>query len=326
AARLFNAQSRIRETRLEPFASLNWQIGASMFVDLAVDYERSKFKQTGRDVNNRRKLSYVKPRADVRYDFDSLTQLRIGVGRTVSQLDFADFLTSFEADDSQTGVIRAGNPNIVPEKIWATSATLERRLANDGGLVSMRAFREDYADHIEVIPVANGTLAAPGNIGSGYDHGIEFKGSLRLDRFGIAGAVIEASTLWRKTNVTDPFTGESRWLRDIPDSQWLVRFRQDFDWRSLSYGVTVEDEGRRDQFELIFMNAFYRAIDFQAFVEMQPVAGVTARLEAFRVLRTGAERERLTYVGNRGRGILLRRELRDIKFHRDVKFTLRGAF
>lgn len=323
---LFNAQSRIRETRLEPFASLNWQPFEHAFVDLTVEYERSKFKQTGRDVNNLRTLSYLKPRADVRYDIDVLTQIRVGAGRTVSQLDFADFLTSFESDDNLTGVINAGNPNLVPEKVWAYNVTAERRLANDGGLVSVKLHYDDYSDRIEVIPVANGTVSAPGNIGSGRDYGIELKASVRLDDLGVAGGVIEASGIRRKTQTTDPFTGEKRRLRDLPDSLWSVRFRQDFDWRNLSYGVTVEDEGRRDEFEFSFNHAFRRRVDFQAFVELQPIAGLTAKLEGLRILRAGAGRERFTYAGNRGRGNLLRREFRDIQFQRDIKFSLRGVF
>jgi hypothetical protein len=98
------------------------------------------------------------------------------------------------------------------------------------------------------------------------------------------------------------------------------------DWRNLSYGLTAEDEAKRDQFELNYVNRFDRRMDLQAFVELQPFAGVTARIDATRLLRVTNYRERSTYVGNRGRNILLRRELRDIRFFREIRFSLRGTF
>lgn len=323
---LFNAQSKIRETRLEPFAGVNWQATPAVFVDAALEYERSKLKQTGRDVNNRRTLSYVKPRLDVRYDATPVTQFRFAAGRTVSQLDFANFVASFEDDDNATGVVNAGNPDIVPEKIWSYSVTAEQRLSGDGGLVSARFYFDDYTDHIEFIPVANGTASAPGNIGAATNYGVEIKASVRLDRWGISGGVIESNGILRRTRTTDPFSGEKRRIIDLTDNNWSVRFRQDFEWRRLSYGVTLEDESFRDAFERTYAHRFSRRFDFQAFVELQPIAGITAKLEGIRLLHTGAVRDRRTFVGNRGNGVLLRTEHRIAKFSRDIRLSLRGVF
>ena len=323
---LFNAQSKIRETRIEPFAGVNWQAAPDIFVDGALEYERSNLKQTGRDVNNRRRLGYIKPSLDVRYDVSPTTQFRLGAIRTVSQLDFATFVSSFETDDNSTGVVNAGNPNIVPEKAWEYALTAEQRLAGDGGLVSVKGYYDDITDHIEVIPVGDGSVVAPGNIGAAREYGAELKGSLRLDRLGVAGGVVETNVLARKTRATDPFTGEKRRILDLTDYTWSVRFRQDFAWHNLSYGVTLEDESIRDGFDISYSHRFSRKPDFQAFIELQPVAGLTARLEGVRLLQAGAERRRLTYLGNRGRGLLIRREFRDIKFSRDIKLSLRGAF
>ena len=76
----------------------------------------------------------MRPRLKLSYDISPLWQLRAGVERVVSQLDFKDFVSSFRTEDSSNDVVVAGNPNLVPQKNWNYELLIEHRLADDQGL------------------------------------------------------------------------------------------------------------------------------------------------------------------------------------------------
>lgn len=324
---LFNGQSRIRETRFEPFATLAWQASSRLFVDASLEAEYSRLTQTGRDVNNARSLFYLRPGVDLRYAVDALTQVRAGLRRTVSQLDFATFVATFENDDNRADVVNAGNPDLVPEKAWEAQVTIERRLAGDAGVASLKAFFNDISDKIDNIPVGPDlAVSAVGNVGAARAYGLEAKASLRLTALGLRGVVVNASGLARRSRMTDAFTGRRSDFPDYPDYAYALGFRHDTAWRDVSYGATVDGESLRYASDIDFYHVLKRKFDGQAFVEAPLVGGVKGKLEVRHALRSGATRERFTFTGNRGFSPLLRRELRRAKFERVVAFTLSGTF
>ncbi|MSO97491.1 MAG: hypothetical protein EXR11_04620 [Rhodospirillaceae bacterium] len=324
---LFNAKANIRETRFEPFTNLSWQATPSLFVDANVEVEYSKLNQTGADVNNRRSLFFVRPGLDLRYDVTPLTQLRAFAHRTISQLDFANFVATFENDDNRSDVVNAGNPNIVPTKAWEYALTLERRLPSDGGVVSIKTFYNDVSDRIDNIAVGpTRSVSAVGNTGPGREYGVEAKTSIRLGALGLPGAVVNASGTLRHSQATDAFTGARTKYQDHPNYSYTVGFRHDTEWRDFSYGVTMDKEGQRYSSDINYYHLLDRYLDGTAFVEMRAVGAVKAKLEIRRFLRAGAHRERFTYTGNRGLSTLLRQESRSALFEQAIAFTLRGTF
>ena len=124
-AALFNPDSMVDEARLETFLNYGRQMAETLYVEAALDTERSRLKQRGRDVNSTRTFSFLKPRADVRFDPIPRTLIRGRVLRSVSQLDFANFVSSFSNDDVRLGVLLLGNPNLVPEKTWTFEGMVE---------------------------------------------------------------------------------------------------------------------------------------------------------------------------------------------------------
>jgi hypothetical protein len=334
--RLFNAQSNIRETRLEPFAGLTWQATPKLFADLRMEAEYSKLNQSGPDVNNRRSLFYLRPGLDLRYAASPQGQVRASVQRTVSQLDFANFVATFETDDSRLGAVNAGNPDLVPEKAWEAALTYEHRLAGDSGTLSAKLFYDDITDRIANIAVGSQCdprrpgpqcdTSAVGNVGAGRAYGVETKGSVRLAGLGLPGMVLNATLVARDSRYTDPLTGARFKFTDYPGLAYSAGFRHDIAWRDLSYGVTVEDEGIRRSADLNYTHRLNRRFDGTAFAEMRAFSGVKAKLEVRRILRGGAERDRLTYVGNRGFTPLLRTENRVAIFDRAIAFSLKGTF
>jgi outer membrane receptor for ferrienterochelin and colicins len=324
---LFNAQSKIRETRFEPFSSLSWQATQSIFVDGRLEVEYSRLNQSGRDVNNRRSLFYIRPGLDLRYDVAPLNQVRGSINRTVSQLDFTDFVATFETDDSRPDVVNAGNPDLVPEKAWEYALTYERRLGRDGGVVTLKAFYNQISDHIDNIAV--GPLkdtSAVGNVGPGRAYGLETKASVRLGSVGLPGVVVNATGLVRKSRFTDSFTGRTSDFQDYPGYAYSFGFRHDTGWRDLSYGASFDDEDTRYASDIGFVQTLNRRLDGTAFVEMRALPGVKAKLEVRRILRGGAERKRSTFTGNRGFSPLRRTEQRIAIFDRAIALTLSGNF
>lgn len=324
---LFNAKAKIKETRFEPFTTLSWQATSSLFVDTNLELEYSKLNQTGVDVNNRRSLFFVRPGVDLRYDITPLSQLRAFVHRNVSQLDFANFVATFEDDDTRSDVVNAGNPDLVPEKAWEYALTYERRLPNDGGVASLKAFYNDISDRLDNIPVGPArAVSAVGNAGSGRMYGLEAKASIRLSALGLPGVVVNANGTVRRTRGTDAFTGARTRFQDYANHFYTLGFRHDTGWRDLAYGLSVDDEGRRAASDINYRHVFNRKFDGTAFAEMRALAGMTAKIEYRRILRAGGIRKRVTYTGNRGFSPALRQESRRVRFNQDIVLTLRGSF
>lgn len=239
---LFNATASVEEERYESFLTHFWTLSQRTLLESALNFEWSTIKQEGEIVQLERSFEFLKPRFDLKHDINSRDQVRARIERLVSQLDFSNFVAEFDRDNDQ---IRGGNPDLVPEKVWRYSATYERRLADDKGLVSARLFYDDIEDHIDRIVGPFGFSSA-GNIGDAVRYGIEFKTSFRLDGIGIPGVVIDATYTTQDTEATDPLSGEQRRISGEPQHDveftlrhdipaWRLNYSLDFRWRSKRY-------------------------------------------------------------------------------------------
>ena len=329
---LFNPDARIDERRAETFTKYTWQPKATLQIEAAIDTEYSRLRQRGSDINRTRSFFFVRPRLDVRFDYTDLLQLRGRIERTVSQLNFANFVSGFNVDDNTTDVVKAGNPGLVPQKAWEYDLTAERRLANDKGVFALRLFYLGIEDHIDKIPVGDGTVAATGNIGPAREMGAELSTGLRLDWLGLPGGSIDAAYTIRDTSATDPFTGQKRIIHGLIDRFWSLSFRNDTSWHNLSYGFSTDGYGGNNIagplffFDVDFEDRIKRRFDISGFVEARVLDSMTIRFDVTRVIRPNAIRDRMTFAGNRGSGVVLLEELRKGKFTRELKLSLRGPF
>ena len=320
---VFNPDSNVDETRIETFLNYGWQAGPRLYVEAALDTERSRLKQRGRDVNSSRTFSFLKPRLDVRYDPWPRTQIRARVLRNISQLDFANFVSSFSTDDVRLGVLLLGNPNLVPEKTWTAESTFERRLDKDRGVVSLRAFYNRISDHIDKFPITP-AFAGTGNIGRARSYGAELKLGLRLDGLGFRRASFDATGLVQDSSARDAFTFDRRDIVSFPNYRWNVAFRQDLDWNNVAYGFNVNDQDKFIGSDIDFRHEFSFTPELDVFVETR-LSGLTFRFEASRLTRV-VHRDRFQFIGNRTQGNLLRKEFRFDTFPRTFKAIVRGTF
>ena len=340
---LFNPDSKVDEKRVETFTKYTWQPAAALQVEGALDTEYSRLRQRGRDVNRTRSFFYVRPRLDVRYDYTDLIQIRGRFERTISQLNFANFVSGFNTDDNTNDVVKAGNPSLVPQKAWEYDLTFERRLADDQGVWALRLYYFDIEDHIDKIPVGDGTVAATGNIGSAREAGAELSTGLRLGWLGLPGGSVDASYTIRDTSTTDAFvtkdtptteafTGQKRHIDRLMDRFWSVSFRNDTSWNNLSYGLSTDGFGGNNIssplffFDVDYEDRIKRGFDIDGFAEVRVLGRVTVRFDVTRILNTNATRDRLTFFGNRGSGRVRLEEFRKGTFSRELKLSLRGSF
>jgi len=320
---VFNSDSDVEENRYEFFSTHFWQMADKLALESAFNVEYSKIEQVGADVDNARSFTYMKPRFDLRWDIDDSNQLRGSVERTVSQLNFSDFVARFNNDDDQ---LNAGNPNLEPEKAWEWKLTYERRLPNDNGLIEGQIFYNDIEDHIDRV-AATDVISEPGSIGKAQLYGVNLKGSWRLSPIGIEGAVIDAEYRYQDSETTDPFTGVKRPMKWKPDHRYVLKFRHDVtDWR-LNYTVDVEWFGERYRTDITYR-------DYSD--SLTPRVGASAQYRLTDSLMLWADarylidehhyRVRERYEGNIGDSELLRTEIRDQYRYSTFIVGLRGQF
>lgn len=320
---LFNADSDVNEDRFEFFSTHFWQLRDSIALESALNVEYSKIAQEGLDVENSRTFTYVKPRFDLRWDVDGTNQFRASAERTVSQLDFADFVANFDGDNDQ---VVAGNPDLEPEKAWEYKFAYERRLADDNGVFEAQLFYNAIEDHIDNIRVTD-TSSAAGNIGDAELYGLTLKGSLRLAGIGLEGAVVDVNLTVQDSETTDPFTGQPRKMSDKRRSEYGLNFRHDIAQWKLSYNVEASWNGKRYQNDINYresttsvnpntnFNIQYRLTD-------RMVLWFDTRL----VFDGHSRRYRDRYTGNVADGNLLRHEVRDQYYRREFILGMRGQF
>jgi len=330
---LFNQSSTVSEKRIEGFTSYSRQLRSDVFLESSLDLEFSEITQKGGDVSSSRDFFFAKPRAALRHDLSDSAQLRGKIERTVSQLDFGDFVAAFSNDDNRSGVISAGNPGLEPEKAWEYELSYEHRFADNLGRVTVTGLYRDVEDHLAAIPLlitdASGKAeirTAPGNIGDGRETRLSLAGSLRLGWLNLDRVLIEGRVSVTDTSVTDPFTKETRAFDQRADHQWNLGFRHDTTWKGLSYGVTASRNGLRYNTDLDYTQKMTQDPDLELFAELQPISGISVRLQVQNTLRATRQRERLQFIGNRADGILNRKEERISNPIQTVAISVRGTF
>ncbi len=320
---IFNADGNVEELRYEAFGRHYWPLRNDIALESAINIEYSNISQVGADVDDDRTFVFINPRFDLRWDISDQAQLRSTLARSTSQLDFSNFVASFDREDVE---IDAGNPGLEPQKVWALQMTYEHQLANDRGTMAARAFYNDYDDHIDKVAISS-TASAPGNIGDARLYGIEFKSSLRLDYIGLNTAVVDATYRVQNSETLDPFTGEQRPMRNVVTHWWSLQWRHDIpDWR-FNYALDLDWTA----------DAFQQDINFRQKQSLRkPSAFITGQLQLTDNLMLwlqgrvifGDPRRRMrdVYAGNITDGVLLQQESRLQEFRPETIVGLRGRF
>jgi hypothetical protein len=211
-----SADVRVTEGRAEVFGTATWKPLKSLDLDAGARIESSTLRVSG-DAHNATSFLFVKPRATATWTPFGEDQVRLRVERTVSQLDFQNFVTVSTLD---TNIVTAGNPRLVPEQDWIAEAAYEHHFWRTGVAVITLSHAE-LEDVIDDVPVDG--FSAPGNIGRGTRDTAALDLTVPLGRLGMTGGLLKAGALWKFSQVTDPTTHERRQISlDQPFSGTLA--------------------------------------------------------------------------------------------------------
>ncbi len=295
--------AEVKEDRSEIFLTHKWTITSKLSLESALNYETSKISSNYRTstlstVTPERSLSFPKPRLDLRYRTNPQEQYRLRMERTVSQLDFNNFVPRLNFADN---FIIAGNPGLEPEKTWIYEFGYERRLPGDAGLIEARVYYNDISDAIDRAPlqIAPGRIVGvQGNIPSATAYGAEIKSSVRLGVIRLPDSLLSLRYLARNSELEDPFSGETRRQYNDREYEFEASYRQDLRSLGASFGFTYKDIGKAGySTDLIGSNLvrqyFTIAPMLDAFLEKRLSGSTVIRIEAQNI--TGSKERRGRY-------------------------------
>ena len=312
----------ISELRNESFVIYSWVIDKKWSLESSLFTELSKIESTVDGVANSRDFFFLRPSADLRYNMTKDDQLQFSIRRKVSQLNFGNFTSSVSGDEE----VVAGNTELVPEKTWEFEASFEHRLADDQGSVKLRVFHEETEDKITRIEVQPG-ISGTGNGGHGTLTGVELEGSFRFKKLGLPDLLVEGSVLAKKTELTDPFTGEKHQYQWRDNWEAKANVRYDIAKYGLSFGADFRGEFGRKFYDIDEVISFSnRRMRLHAYVEKGVFGGMIFRVEGGNLIDADWwGRDRVLYDNGRllpSTGL----ETRRARAGRQVYLSLKGTF
>jgi hypothetical protein len=320
----------VEEVRYEPFAIHNWIINSSMTLETSLLYETSEITQSG-DVTKKRDFDFVKPKVDFRYNLTPTIQLRGTIEKVVEQLNFSDFVAATDSQDINSDV-QSGNANLRQEWYWNYEINSEYRLPNDIGVLSARAYFEDWHDRIERLDVTTSEdtlLSANGNIGDGTKYGLELNSSVRMRMINMPNLLVTSSISVEDSKITDPFLGTQRRFLFSYRGRSNLGFRHDIPKWNLNYGVSWNNsfDGNRTRIDIDDIELSAGDPYWQSFVEWRGPFSMTYRLNASRLVNDGEFcRERQRFVGRVSDGILEEIEDQCSSSGRTISLSMNGTF
>lgn len=301
--------TRVTENRGEAFATAGWPLSSSWRIEAGSRFEVSRLEVSG-DSNLSKSFFFVKPRVLSTWSMTAHDRLRLLVERDVGQLDFEDFAGSASLS---SGTVTAGNPDLVPERMWRAEIAWERNLLETGALL-LAVRHEQIDDIVDRIPViADEPFDAVGNIGKGRRSELQLDLTLPLDRIGIRSGLLRASALWRDSSATDPTTGESRPISEDLPREIEIHFSQQVPRARLRWGmdVTLASSAQEHYFDEVRTERFGTRLD--VFAQFEVTSAWHVKLFARNLTDRSAVREREIHDGLRSDSPLEYFETRTLK-------------
>lgn len=310
----------VEESRAEAFATFAWRLPRRWSLEATMAAETSTLTQTG-DTDLETELAYIKPSIQLTRQIGERNQVRFRVYRDVDQLDFNDFVSAATLADD---IVAAGNPNLLPENSWRAEAAIDIRFGTDGA-IGLRAFNHWLDDASDVVPVGPPGMQfdGPGNIGTGWVHGIQATATLPLG-FILPGARLTIDTTLQESEVTDPVTHQPRVISTFIEAESDIEFRQDLPEHHLAWGIEYYKSAQNITFRLNEIDTYEEGPFLDLYVETTAIRGVRVRAFVNNVLDSPFRRERRFYDVDRN-GPLILTESRERHFGPFWGVTISGS-
>ena len=188
---------------------------------------------------------------------------------------------------------------------------------------------EDITDVNDLVPIyaPSGAFDAPGNIGNGTSDKIDVELTLPLDKIGIKGGLLKASTSFLHSEVHDPTTGALRGIsRDRPQNITL-NFTQDIDSLKSTWGVFYYHGWDEYRYRLALVQ-HYRVIPpyMEVFWEYKPTPDWSLHFEIDNAVPFVFDRKQYIYAGPRNISPLVTYEHRQIQSQPRLYISIRKTF
>ncbi|HEX3107361.1 MAG TPA: hypothetical protein VHQ22_23195 [Terriglobales bacterium] len=330
-----NANAGVSELRDQFRGNLIGSKSRKVEFELGMQVEDSRIESQA-DVNRSQALTYFKPRFVLSLTPDTVDRWRMRVEREVGQLDFTDFVASSSLD---TGSVRSGNTNIVPQQDWVFEAIYERHFWSDSDLAfTYRHYMvADVLDRVAVAAPSNpaGLFDAAGNIGNGTEDTASADLTVSLDRLGIRNGQIKATGTRQWSRAKDPTTGAERPISALDPLEYSVGAYQNLPRLHTSWGASLRTPCAKSSTIKGCTETVYRFDEIDAYratpavnlyVETHASKGWLLHLEGDNVLRQRFTRVISTYAGPRNEYPLIKIDSRHLDSFSSLLFSIRKEF
>ena len=320
SAGLINTSGEVEEDRYEGFLSYNLPLSNKIRAELALNYEWSEISQSG-DVNLSREFQYWKPRVDLKWDYKENRQLRLNIERNVGQINFDDFISSFDQFEE---TIRAGNPDLKPETSWELKLEHEWRLPNDGGVITLKGLASEIDGPVDRLPIDG--YAGIGNLGSGERTQARIDGSIRINEL-LKGGVFRFMGYLQSTEVNDPVTNIKRDFSWYKRWETMIGIRQDVPGGKYNWGIMYRSQSQFNIYDPYLWGRFAQdpTLGFVFTAKINPQLNLNLMAKNIIGTNFGFGRK-LIYNGFKSNNDLLIQENFDINEHSFFKIELDGTF
>ena len=320
SAGLINTSGEVEEDRYEGFLSYNLPLSNKIRAELALNYEWSEISQSG-DVNLSREFQYWKPRVDLKWDYKENRQLRLNIERNVGQINFDDFISSFDQFEE---TIRAGNPDLKPETSWELKLEHEWRLPNDGGVITLKGLASEIDGPVDRLPIDG--YAGIGNLGSGERTHARIDGSIRINEL-LKGGVFRFMGYLQSTEVNDPVTNIKRDFSWYKRWETMIGIRQDVPGGKYNWGIMYRSQSQFNIYDPYLWGRFAQdpTVGFVFTAKINPQLNLNLMAKNIIGTNFGFGRK-LIYNGFKSNNDLLIQENFDINEHSFFKIELDGTF
>ncbi len=304
-----SATGSIEENRAEGFLTRRFSYG-DWIVDasLGVEYSQLNVSALG-EVRNAVSRSFIRPKGQLAgvFPVSDDSTLRLGLERTVDQLDFFNFLG---AADFRLGRSTGSNVNLVPSQKWELVAEVEKQFGNRSSVTS----RIKYIEHEDIVghKLIDGEDAVA-NIGSGHQAIVESELAWRPQNERLERWQWNISVAFEDSELTDPITLERREFSE--GRKWYCRSELSYEFsnRPLTVGFGAEQSRNYVGFlsDEIFRQQSQQPFTF-VYLKHRDFFGLNVTVNAFNLLDSETTYDRHIYGGLRNDSELIRVEqLRD---------------
>lgn len=315
------ATGGVKEDRYEGLLSFGRSITTSLSFQMVAGAENSTISQSGEHGLTR---EFLRPKGSVSLawkptaDFDISAKLE----RRVLQLDFYDFLASADLNDNNQN---ASNADLRPQQDWSYTAEINKSMG-PWGSTKLELIYRDVEDRVDIIPVGD-TGEAVGNIDKAWAWAVVSTNTINFDPAGWKGARLDATIVYQKSGLKDPFTGNTRNWNDFVDWQFDGSFRQDlygtnWAWGASAYYSHQQAGYRRNQSNRTWEGPVFASL----FVENKDVFGLTMRFTIDNIADARSRRERVIYEGVRELSPVQVTESRDRLIGPIFIYMVKGTF